>query len=68
MTNLKNLQTMNIDKLVDWLDENGHHDAIWWKWFEKKYCENCPMETVMVPHHVGEGPGGSEQPAAASSC
>ena len=54
MTNFEKLKSLEIDQLVEWLDENGHHDAIWWKWFEETYCKKCPMETVMVPHHVGE--------------
>ena len=37
---------MNIDQLVDFLDTNGHHDAVWWKWFEEKYCNQC--ESVIV--------------------
>ena len=48
MNNFEHLQTMPIDQLVEFLDTNGHHDAIWWKWFEEKYCDNCELETVYV--------------------
>lgn len=54
MSNLNKLQTMNIDELVEWLDANGHHDAIWRKWFEKTYCEKCESETVYIDEHEGE--------------
>lgn len=54
MNNFKNLQSMSIDKLAEWLDTNGHHDAIWWKWFEEQYCDKCESETVYVDEHEGE--------------
>ena len=54
MNNLKKLQSMNIDQLVDWLDENGHHNAIWWKWFEGKYCDNCDTITTLISDCDGE--------------
>lgn len=54
MNNLRKLQTMSIDQLVNWLDENGYHDAIWWKWFEETYCEKGESETVYIDEHEGE--------------
>lgn len=48
MNNFEKLKAMTIDQLVEWLDENGHHDAIWWKWFEDTYCDKCESETVYV--------------------
>jgi hypothetical protein len=54
MTNFEKLKSLDIDQLVEWLDENGHHDAVWWKWFEETYCEKCPTETVYIDDHEGE--------------
>ena len=54
MNNLKNLQIMNIDQLVEFLDTNGHLDGICWKCFEETYCDNCPTETVYIDEHEGE--------------
>lgn len=54
MNNLKYLQSMNIDQLVEFLNANGHHDAIWWKWFEEKYCDNCERITVLIPGYDAE--------------
>lgn len=48
MNNFKNLQSMSVDQLVEFLDTNGHHDAIWWKWFEDTYCDNCEREIVYI--------------------
>ena len=42
MTNFKRIQSMNIDELAEWLDENGQFDtAPWSEWFSKTYCEKC---------------------------
>ena len=54
MNNFKNLRSMSIDQLVEFLGTNGHHDAIWWKWFEEAYCEKCESETVYIDEHEGE--------------
>ena len=52
MNNFEHLQTMPIDQLVEFLDTNGHHDAIWWKWFDEKYCNNCA--DIMCKYEDGE--------------
>lgn len=46
MTNFKRLQTMTVDQLADWLDENGMFDGSPWNdWFNKSFCEKCePIE------------------------
>ncbi len=42
MTNFKRLQTMTIDELAEWLDENGMFDnSPWSEWFNKTYCDKC---------------------------
>ena len=42
MTNYKNLKTMNIDKLAEWLDEYGQFDGSpWSEWFDTNYCKKC---------------------------
>ena len=42
MTNFKHLQTMTIEELATWLDENGMFDnSAWSNWYNKRYCENC---------------------------
>lgn len=42
MTNMKDLQSMNIDELVEWLDDNGQFDGSpWMEWFDAQYCDNC---------------------------
>ena len=42
MSNFKRLQSMSVDELAQWLDENGQFDTSpWSEWFSKKYCNNC---------------------------
>ena len=42
MTNFKHLQSMSIDELAEWLDENGMWDySPWSQWFDCTYCKNC---------------------------
>ena len=42
MNNFKRIQSMTVDELAEWLDENGQFDsAPWSEWFSKKYCNNC---------------------------
>lgn len=46
MNNLEKLQSMSIEDLAKWLDENGKFDtAPWTIWFDRKYCSNC--ESIM---------------------
>lgn len=54
MNNFKNLQSMSIDQLVEWLDVNGSHNSIWWTWFEENYCDKCETETVEISDFEGE--------------
>ena len=43
MNNFERLQSMSIEDLAKWLDENGQFDtAPWTIWFDQKYCKNCP--------------------------
>ncbi len=55
MNNLKHLQTMPTDQLIEWLDENGNQDAAWWKWFDEKYCNNCELEKYYSDYFQQEG-------------
>ena len=55
MNNFKKLQSMSIDQLVDFLDTNGHHNAVWWKWFEEKYCNKCELEKYHSDYFQQEG-------------
>jgi hypothetical protein len=42
MNNFDKLKSLDIDKLAEWLDENGQYDtAPWSLWFDKQYCKNC---------------------------
>lgn len=42
MTNFKRIQSMNVDELAEWLDENGMFDnSPWSNWFNDRYCKNC---------------------------
>lgn len=43
MTQFENLKNMNIDEFTEWLNEYGaFDDSPWMKWFDQKYCKNCP--------------------------
>lgn len=54
MNNFKHLQSISIDQLVEFLDTNGNQDAIWWKWFDEKYCDRCEPVMVYVDDDDGE--------------
>lgn len=43
MTQFERFKAMNLDEAVGWLDEYGLFDSSpWMKWFDQKYCKNCP--------------------------
>lgn len=43
MTQFEKFQSMDIDQLAEWIDENGQFDSSpWLTWWDKKYCSNCP--------------------------
>ena len=49
MTNFKYIQSMNVEELAAWLDENGMFDnSPWQNWFSNRYCENC--ESIKVTY------------------
>ena len=54
MTNFERLKSMSIDELTEFLDANGHHDAVWWKWFEEEYCTKCETEKVYTNDEDGK--------------
>lgn len=46
MNNFEKLQSMSVEDLAKWLDENVQFDmAPWTLWFDKKYCSHC--ESIM---------------------
>lgn len=48
MTNIKQLQSMTLEELVDWLDKYGSYDdSPWTNWFNDNYCSKC--ESVECP-------------------
>lgn len=51
MNNFEKVLSMTIDELAHWLVENGVQDnGEWDKWFDKTYCENCPVEHTYVEY------------------
>lgn len=53
MTNFKYLQSMSIDELAKWLDQNGIIDnSPWLEHFNYKYCANC--ESVICKYEDTE--------------
>ena len=53
MTNFKYLQSMSVDELAKWLDQNGIIDnSPWSEHFNNKYCANC--ESVMCKYEDAE--------------
>lgn len=53
MTNFRKLQSMSIDELAEWLDENGVVDnSPWVLHFNNKYCANC--ESVVCKYEDAE--------------
>ena len=42
MTVFENINSKNIDELVEWLDRNGAYECTpWERWFDKTYCRKC---------------------------
>ena len=57
MNNFDDFKSMNIDKLVEWLDKYGNfEESPWMKWFGDTYCNNikCPAEKVYVKDYGRE--------------
>lgn len=53
MTNFEKLQSMSVDELAKWLDQNGIIDnSPWMEHFNSKYCNNC--ESVMCKYEDAE--------------
>ena len=53
MNNFEKLQSMSIDDLAKWLDQNGIIDnSPWMLHFNDKYCANC--ESVMCKYEDAE--------------
>lgn len=53
MTNMTDLQSMNIDELTEWLDEYGQFDGSpWMEWFDNSYCKKC--EPIMCHYKDSE--------------
>ena len=54
MNNFEKLRAMSVEQLIEWLLENGHDDAAWWKWFESTYCDKCGTITVEIDAGCGK--------------
>ena len=53
MNNFEKLQSMSIDELAEWLDQNGIIDnSPWLEDFNDKYCAKC--ESVMCKYEDAE--------------
>lgn len=47
MTVFENIKSKNIDKFVDWIDENFAFDiAPFMNWFDNNFCKRCQAEKV----------------------
>ena len=45
MTKYEKFMKKNIDELADWIDKHVFFDdAPWIKWWDDKYCKECPIE------------------------
>lgn len=41
------IKEMQVDKLAEYLEKlNWEDNAPWDKWFNEKYCDNCPVLSV----------------------
>ena len=55
MTNFKHLQSMSIEELAEWLDENGMWDhSPWSQWFDSQYCRQCESVKATVEDDFGK--------------
>lgn len=54
MNNFEKIKSMDIDELMIYLDANvPQDDAVWWKWFDKTYCDKCESEIIYVDDMYG---------------
>lgn len=55
MTRFEELKNMDIEAFAEWIDENGQFDGSpWMMWWDEKYCNKCPSETVYVTKRNSE--------------
>lgn len=50
MNNFEKLQSMSVEDLAKWLDQNGMWDhSPWSQWFDSTYCKRCESVEAYVP-------------------
>jgi hypothetical protein len=61
MTVFENINSKNIDELVEWLDKNGASDGNpWILWFDKTYCRKCESVVGYMPNILPDWSGEHE--------
>lgn len=40
LTNYEHIKSMSVDEFTEWISKHSYSN--WLKWFDKKYCKNCP--------------------------
>ena len=54
MTNFRKIQSMSVEELAKWLDQNGMWDnSPWSKWFDSTYCQRCESVKATVDDYFG---------------
>lgn len=49
MTNLEFIQSLDLEKMAQWLDEyDNYEDSPWADWWNKNFCSKCPSEIGVV--------------------
>ena len=45
MRNIDKIKSKSFDEFAKWLDQYcSFEDSLWVKWYNDKYCNNCPSE------------------------
>ena len=61
MTVFENINSKNIDELVEWLDKNGASDNTpWIRWYDKNYCKRCKPVVACMPSVLPDWEGEHE--------
>lgn len=55
MTQFEKFKTMSLEEMVEWLDEYAiFDDSPWMEFWDSRYCNNCPVETMYAPDYGRE--------------